>query len=94
MSDGQRSHVEFLEIVGENGFAGALIYAGLLLEAARTVARRGGRERLGGALVGGVWLLTHLDHHNIVEMRFLILPLAFATAESATRSFPNLESSP
>jgi O-antigen ligase len=78
MSDDQRSHIEILEILGENGVVGAFFYGLLLLEVGRALLRPTGRARVSRCIVGGSWLMMHLDHHNMVELRFMILPLAFA----------------
>jgi O-antigen ligase len=77
MADDQRSHLQFLEILGENGILGALFYAGVLLALGFALARLPLRLRLGALLVAGAWLLTHFDNHNLVEFRFMVLPLAY-----------------
>jgi O-antigen ligase len=75
--DGARSHVQFLEVLGENGAAGAVVYAVLMLAALLSVWRVPPRVRLGCALICVGWFLCHFDNHNLVEYRFIVLPLAY-----------------
>jgi O-antigen ligase len=73
-----RSHVQFLEVLGENGAVGGLFYGAFLVAVGVAVARARPPLRLGLAAVCTAWLLTHFDNHNMVEYRFMVLPLALA----------------
>jgi O-antigen ligase len=75
--DGRRSHVQFLDVLGENGAVGGALYLLLLLAFGRAVLRVPVEQRFGAALAFGVWFLTGLDKHNTLEYRFMVLPLAY-----------------
>jgi O-antigen ligase len=81
---GRRSHVQFLDVLGENGAVGGALYLLLLLGLARAVARVPVAQRFGAALAVGVWFLTGLDKHNTLEYRFMVLPLAYAAGLTPT----------
>lgn len=67
MQESARSHVQFLEVLGENGFVGAALYLALLLTIATALGRMPERTRLCAAVVITPWLLTHFHNHNIAE---------------------------
>ena len=75
--DGLRSHNELLEILGENGLAGGLLYLAFLCALVRRVARAPAQERGAAGLVTLVWLIHHFDCHNMLEYRFMVLPIAY-----------------
>jgi O-antigen ligase len=81
----RRSHVQFLEVLGENGVVGGLLYAAFLAALVLAVKRAPPGERAGGALVLGAWLLTHFDNHDVLEYRFMLLPVAYVCALDVTR---------
>ena len=81
-----RSHVEFLEILGENGLVGGVIYGLLLWVVFRRVSSLPPRLRYGAYLVGGAWLLTHFDNHNLLEYRYMMLPLGYLCGVSDEES--------
>jgi hypothetical protein len=70
-------HVQFLEILGRHGLVGGVIYGGLLWSLARRVHALPLRVRLGACLVGGAWLFTQFFNHNMMEYRYLVLPLGW-----------------
>jgi hypothetical protein len=80
-----RSHVQFLEVLGENGLVGGVIYGALLAAAALSIRRAPVGLRFSCALVLGAWFLTHFDNHNLVEYRFLVLPPAFVCGVARSR---------
>jgi O-Antigen ligase len=84
----RRSHVQFLDVLGENGIAGGALYAAFLAALILAVMRAPPPLRAGGAFVLAAWLLTHFDNHDVLEYRHMVLPLAFVcglrgTAEPA-----------
>ncbi len=81
----QRSHVQFLEVLGENGLVGGAFYAALLAALAVAAVRAPRDLRLGALMVFGAWFLTNFDNHNIVDTRFLIVPLAYVWGLDAKR---------
>jgi O-antigen ligase len=74
---GHRSHVMFLDVLGENGVIGGLFYAALLFVLGLAVARAPAEERLGAAMLMLAWFLTNFDKHVVLEYRFMVLPHAF-----------------
>jgi hypothetical protein len=74
---GPRSHVQFLELLGENGAVGGVLYFVFLLTLALAVARAPEEHRLSAALVFGVWFLNHFDKHTMLEFRFMVLPVGW-----------------
>jgi O-antigen ligase len=73
----KRSHIEFLEVLGENGIVGMALYLVLLIAIGTGVARAPRRHRAGCAFVFLAWLLNHFDNHSIAEYRSLMLPVAW-----------------
>jgi O-antigen ligase len=67
MQESARSHVQYLEVLGENGVVGAALYLALLLTIATALMRMPERTRLCAAVVITPWLLTHFHNHNVVE---------------------------
>ncbi|HEY7957677.1 MAG TPA: O-antigen ligase family protein [Polyangia bacterium] len=76
MNDELRSHVEFLEILGENGAFGAALYALVLLSIGLAVFRLP-RSRAAAGLLVSAWLLTHFHNHNLVETPFMSMPIGY-----------------
>lgn len=72
-----RAHVQFLEIVGENGLAGLALYLLVLFVLVRTAAGSAPELRTGALLVLGAWLLTHFDNHDLLDYRCMLLPVAY-----------------
>jgi O-antigen ligase len=72
----KRSHVQFLEVLGENGIVGMVFYVGVLIAIGYGVARAPNRYRAGCAFVFLAWLLNHFDNHTIAEYRSQMLPVA------------------
>jgi hypothetical protein len=72
-----RSHVQFLEVLGENGAVGGVFYGGLLIAIGATLRKVPAASRLAAGAVCLAWFLTHFDNHNLMEYRFMILPIAF-----------------
>jgi O-antigen ligase len=66
-----RSHNQFLEILGENGLFGMAFYVLFLITLVRSPLRDG------AGLVLIAWLLHHVDNHNMLEYRFMVLPVAW-----------------
>jgi hypothetical protein len=74
---GSRSHVQFLELLGENGAVGGVLYGLFLLTLVLAVALAPEEYRVGAALVFGVWFLNHFDKHTMLEFRFMVLPVGW-----------------
>ena len=84
MKDELRSHVEFLEIVGENGAFGAGLYALVLLAIGLAVFRLP-RSRAAAGLLATAWLLTHFHNHNLLETPFMSMPVGYVCGLASTR---------
>ena len=67
--------MQFLEILGENGLVGGAIYGAMLAALAGAIARAPARLRFGCTLACVAWLMAHFDSHNVVESRFMVVPL-------------------
>ncbi|MDB4965213.1 MAG: hypothetical protein JWN44_902 [Myxococcales bacterium] len=67
MQESARSHVQFLEVLGENGFVGAALYLALLATIATALTRMPPRMRPCAAVVITPWFLTHFHNHNLAE---------------------------
>jgi len=80
MQDARRSHMQFLEILGENGIVGLLFYLVLLAVVARALMRLPPQPRLCAAILLSPWLVTHFHNHSLVEDRSLNLVLAYVAA--------------
>jgi hypothetical protein len=83
-----RSHVEFLEVLGENGVVGALFYLAVLGVVARAVLRLPPRPRLSAAIFVGPWLVTHFHNHNLAEATQLNIALAYVAGLSDWHTAP------
>jgi len=87
------SHVQFLEILGENGLVGAICYLALLLTVAAALAKMPLRERLCACILIGPWLVTHFHNHNVAGSGDLNLALAYVVGlVDAPAPLPNLRS--
>jgi O-antigen ligase len=74
---GRNSHVQFLEVLGENGLVGGALYAVLLLALVLAAARLPAEDRFGAAIVLAAWIFTHFHDAQLIQYRFLVLPLAW-----------------
>ena len=72
-----RAHVQFLEIVGENGLIGLALYLVFLLVLMRTALGSAAELRGGALFVLGAWLLTNFDNHDLLDYRCMLLPVAY-----------------
>lgn len=81
-----RSHVQFLDVLGENGAVGGLLYAALLLSLLLTAARLPAEVRHGCYVVCATWFISHFITHSLMEFRYLILPLAWAGGLDSART--------
>lgn len=79
-----RSHVEFLEILGENGVVGLAFYLLFLAALVRATLRVPPAWRASAGFVVAAWLANHFDNHNILEYRFYLFPVAYACGLATT----------
>jgi O-antigen ligase len=81
-----RSHNQFLEILGENGLAGGLLYFAFIFALALTVWCSPSRLRGGVSLIMLAWILHHFDNHNMLEYRFMVLPIGYLCGIAVRRT--------
>jgi O-antigen ligase len=74
---GRHSHLQFLEVMGENGLVGLLLYAGVWISLLTMTWRTDPRYRLGCVLLVGAWFVAHFASHNVIVYRYYVLPLAY-----------------
>jgi O-antigen ligase len=83
MDESARSHVMFLEVLGQNGVVGGALYFALLVAIATALGRMPGRTRLCAAVVVTPWFLTHFHNHNLAESLQLNVPLGYVAGLAA-----------
>jgi O-antigen ligase len=71
------AHLQFLQILGENGVVGLVLYLVFLIALGRAVAYLPPDVRIGALLLLMVWLLRHFDSHDLHSARFAMAPLAY-----------------
>lgn len=72
-----RAHVQLLEIFGENGAVGLLLYLVAVAALVRAAWRAEPALRTGALLLLGAWLLTQLDNHDLLDYRSFLLPVGY-----------------
>jgi hypothetical protein len=74
---GRHSHLQFLEVAGENGLVGFLLYGVVWISLLKWIRRIDPKYRLGGALLVGAWLVAHFASSNVIVYRYYMLPIAY-----------------
>ena len=74
----ERSHFQLAEIFANNGLVGLALYLVFLGTLLATLLRRTRGATLTALVPLLPWLMTHLQSHNIWDMRFHTVPVAFA----------------
>jgi O-antigen ligase len=71
------SHNQFLEVLGENGALGGVLYFCFVFSVVLAVRRAPGPFRATAGLVVMAWLIHHLDNHNMMDHRFMVQPIGW-----------------
>jgi O-antigen ligase len=81
-----RSHNQFLEVLGENGLVGGVLYLAFVVALARAAWRSPSSLRGGAGLIILAWVIHHFDNHNMLEYRFMVLPIGYVCGIAVRRT--------
>jgi O-antigen ligase len=83
---GRHSHMQWLEVMGENGLVGILLYAGVWFALLTMTWRIDRRYRLGGALLVAAWFVANFASSNVIVYRYYVLPIAYVCGLAGVRA--------